>query len=328
MYTIQRRINTMKIFSIFLIATGLLLGSGCQIEKNEPIRVSGAWALYPMMQIWADEYQKIQPVKIEVGGGGAGKGMSDVLNGQVDIAMCSRPIRSEELELGAFYIAVTKDAVIAIVNLENPILEEINKQGLSKERLRVIFMKEKTKWGEIAGKDLKDDKIVVYGRSDASGAAKVWAKFLGDYTQSKIQNKADANFSGDQALCNMIKTDKNAIGFCNINYAYNIENGNFAKMIRPVPLDINNNKTLDSKENFYQKRDDLVKNITNEIYPSPPSRLEYVVSKGPFKPKVKKFISWILTVGQKFVIKNGYVKLPDSKLQDEIKYLNEGKRRQ
>lgn len=324
----QRRQYEMKIFLIFLILTGLLLSSGCQIEKNEPIRVSGAWALYPMMQIWADEYQKIQSVKIEVGGGGAGKGMSDVLNGQVDIAMCSRPIRSEELELGAFYIAVTKDAVIAIINSENPILEEINKQGLSKETLRAIFIKEKTKWGEIAGKDLKDDKIVVYGRSDASGAAKVWAKFLGDYTQSGIQNRADANFSGDQALCNRIKTDKNAIGFCNINYAYNIENGDFAKMIRPVPLDINSNNILDSNENFYQKRDDLVKNITNEIYPSPPSRLEYVVSKGPFNTRVKRFINWILTDGQKFVIGNGYVKLTDNKLQEEIKYLNEGKRTQ
>jgi len=318
----------MKNFLIFLIVTVLLLGSGCQIEKNEPIRVSGAWALYPMMLVWADEYQKIQPVKIEVGGGGAGKGMSDVLNDQVDIAMCSRPIRSEELELGAFYIAVTKDAVIAIINSENPIIGEINKQGLSKETLRAIFMKEKTKWGEIAGKDLKDDKIVVYGRSDASGAAKVWAKFLGDYTQSKIQNKADANFSGDQALCNGIKTDKNAIGFCNINYAYNIENGDFAKMIRPVPLDINSNNILDLNENFYQKRDDLVKNITNEIYPSPPSRLEYVVCKGHFKTRVKKFINWILTDGQKFVIGNGYVKLTDNKLQQEIKYLNEGKRTQ
>lgn len=46
------------------------------------IRVSGAFALFPMMTIWADEYHKLNPdVTFDVQAGGAGKGMADVLSG-------------------------------------------------------------------------------------------------------------------------------------------------------------------------------------------------------------------------------------------------------
>ena len=95
------------VFIIFLIVTA------CQNRTQNTIRISGAWALFPMMNVWAAEYQRNHDVIIEISGGGAGKGMSDVLNGQVDIAMCSRPIREEEIQQGAFYLSVTKDAVIA-----------------------------------------------------------------------------------------------------------------------------------------------------------------------------------------------------------------------
>ena len=48
------------------------------------ITVSGAFALYPMMVAWAEEYQNIHPgVRIDVSAGGAGKGMADTLGGAV-----------------------------------------------------------------------------------------------------------------------------------------------------------------------------------------------------------------------------------------------------
>ena len=162
------------------------------------------------------------------------------------------------------------------------------------------------------------------GRSDASGAAKVWASFLGNYTQSDLQEKADANYNGDQAMCSGVKSNKNSIGFNNMNYAYDIENENFAENIRPVPLDLNNNNKLDVYEDFYNKRNDLVTKVSEGIYPSPPSRLEYVVSKGPFQGQSKQFIQWVLTEGQTLVTENGYVQLPQEELNQELHYLKIG----
>ena len=61
-------------------------GTGAQ----ETISVSGAFALFPLMSLWAEEYQKINPnVQFDVQAGGAGKGMTDMLSGAADIAMLS-----------------------------------------------------------------------------------------------------------------------------------------------------------------------------------------------------------------------------------------------
>ena len=88
-------------------------------EVKEPegtIRVSGAFALYPMMLKWGEEYQKLYPkVKFDIQAGGAGKGMTDALSGLVDIGMVSRAIIPAEEEKGAYWISITKDAVVPTV---------------------------------------------------------------------------------------------------------------------------------------------------------------------------------------------------------------------
>ena len=64
-------------------------------ELQGTIRVSGAWALYPMMVNWGEEFRKIHPkVRVDISAGGAGKGVADALAGLVDIGMVSREITS------------------------------------------------------------------------------------------------------------------------------------------------------------------------------------------------------------------------------------------
>jgi len=60
------------------------------------IRVSGAWALYPMMVKWGEEYRKVHPkVRVDISAGGAGKGVVDALAGLVNVGMVSREITLE-----------------------------------------------------------------------------------------------------------------------------------------------------------------------------------------------------------------------------------------
>ncbi|HDS59003.1 MAG TPA: PstS family phosphate ABC transporter substrate-binding protein, partial [Thermoplasmatales archaeon] len=309
--------------SCLLVAT---LGAGCLGSSQPTLRVSGAWALYPMMVVWADDYQKTHDVRIEVSGGGAGKGMSDVLTGQMDIGMVSRPIRQEELDQGLFYLAVAKDAVVATISQNNPALAQITQQGLSREDLRKIFMKEVTRWGEVVGASLSNDGIVVLGRSDASGAAQVWAEYLGNYTQADLQSKADANYDGDMNMANGVARNKNAIGFNNINYAYNVETGGFAAGIRPVPLDTDGNGQLDPLESFYGSRNQFVENVSRGAYPSPPARNEYLVFRGAPTGEAHDFTHWILHDGQALIPENGYVELPPAVLEQERLYLQQGTR--
>src|SRR5690606_19342020 len=87
--------------------------------EQRTISVSGAFALFPMMTVWAEQYSAINPdIRFDVQGGGAGKGMTDVLAGAVDIAMVSRELKPEETDQGAFGVPVTIDAVVATANAD------------------------------------------------------------------------------------------------------------------------------------------------------------------------------------------------------------------
>ena len=103
-------------------------------ELSGTLSISGAFALYPMMTIWAEEFSKIHPnVQFDVQGGGAGKGMTDTIAGAVDIGMISRSIKEEETAQGIFWVSVTKDAVFPIINAENPVAEQLMAQGITQE---------------------------------------------------------------------------------------------------------------------------------------------------------------------------------------------------
>jgi ABC-type phosphate transport system substrate-binding protein len=105
------------------------------------IAISGAFALYPMMVRWTEEFQKVHPgVSFDLSAGGAGKGMTDALGGMVDIGMVSRGIYPAELERGAFWVSVTKDAVVPLVNVDNPVLEELLTKGMTSQAFTDVWI--------------------------------------------------------------------------------------------------------------------------------------------------------------------------------------------
>ena len=102
-----------------------------------------------------------------------------MLSGVADIAMVSRELKQEEIDQGAFGVPVTIDAVVATVNADNPYIDEILARGLTPEAAAAIWMsQEMSTWGQFLGTDATE-AITVYTRSDAAGAAEVWAKYMG-----------------------------------------------------------------------------------------------------------------------------------------------------
>jgi phosphate transport system substrate-binding protein len=78
-------------------------------DPQGTITISGAWALYPLVVRWGEEFQKLHPnVQFDISAGGAGKGMADALANAVDIGMVSREVYPEEVEKGAFWVSATK----------------------------------------------------------------------------------------------------------------------------------------------------------------------------------------------------------------------------
>lgn len=313
-----------------LLIVNLLFVYGCkkkpqeQVEEKElkgTITLSGAWALYPMAVRWGEEFQKIHPkVRIDVAAGGAGKGMADALAQVVDLGMVSRDIYPEEIKKGAWWVSVTKDAVVPTVNENNPILEDLLTKGVKRETFIAIWITGRIKsWCEIISGDVTH-KVSVYTRSDACGAAKTWAKFLNGNQEDLL----GIGVYGDPGLAEAVRKDLFGIGFNNINYAYDTRTKMQVKGIRVLPIDLNGDGTIDEEEDFYNTRDAIVKAIAEGKYPSPPARDLHFVSQGkPRRKVIIEFIKWALTDGQKYVPETGYINLTKEKLTEELRKIED-----
>ena len=237
---------------------------------------------------WSEEFRKINPdVRIDISAGGAGKGIADALGGMVEIGMVSREIYPEEIKKGAFPIAVTKDAVVAVISESNPALNEILAKGLKKDAGNNIWITGKfTSWAQ-AFNVKSSSPIHIYTRSDACGAAEMWAKYFG----KKQEDLLGVGVFGDPGLAQAVKRDPLGIGFNNIGYAYDAKTKKQVKGLRVVPIDLNSNGKIDDDENFYNSMNDLIAAIASGKYPSPPARELYFVCTRTSSPSISSWTS-------------------------------------
>lgn len=316
----------MKVITVVLIISmvGILGLSGCTTQTENTIKVSGAYSLYPMMVVWAQRYHTLHPdVNIDVSSGGAGKGMADALAGAVDLGMVSRDVTTAEADQGIIAVAVVEDAVLATINSANPVLDQIVEHGLTKQQFRDIFINYSIPtWGELVGDSNNTDPIKVYSRSDPCGAAEAWVKYLGDYTQDDIPTIEEiTKVKGDDSMSKSIASDPLGIGYSNINYIYSNTTKAPKEGLIVVPIDLNENGTIDPEENFYDNRNEIVNAEMSNALPSPPSRLVYLVTLNNFTGITKDFVEWILTEGQQYTFENGYSAIPEEILDDQLQIL-------
>jgi phosphate transport system substrate-binding protein len=248
--------------------------------------------------------------------------MADTLAGIVDLGMVSREIKPEEVARGAVYVSVTKDAVVPTINGRNPVLAKIRARGVTREEFVKIFITREIKtWGELVGDPAVRDPVKVYTRADSCGAAETWAKYLGDYTQEDLTKAADAGIMNDPDLAAAVKNDVFAIGYNNINFAYDIKTGKNVAGVAVAPIDLDGNGQIDAAEDFYGNQTKLLQAIADDVYPSPPARDLNVVAKDAFEGEAAAFVKWILTEGQKYVPESGYIPLPPQKIAAQLKKL-------
>jgi phosphate transport system substrate-binding protein len=262
----------------------------------------------------------------------------DALNGIADIGMVSRAVNNSEINQGAFWVSVCKDAVVATMNADNPVRDIILERGITKQQFESIFITGNiSTWGQLVGDNSNTDTIFVYTRADACGAADTWAKYLGKYVQNDLGSGPGfkgstriAAVDGDNAVVASVQGNRLAIGYDNTGYVYTkkLADGTVvhADGILPMPIDIDGNGILDSNERVYENRSTMVNAIVNKVYPSPPARVENLATLNSFKGIAKDFVRWILTDGQQYVIDAGYAPLPQETLALELQYLENGTR--
>lgn len=322
MNKLTRFLYMMVIFSLLALPLSACKQKTKQADTGQlegTITVSGAFALYPMMQRWAEEFTKLNPkVNFDISAGGAGKGMTDTLAGAVDIGMVSREVTSDETAKGAFATPVNKDAVFPTVNAKNPVLDDMLAKGLTKEIFIGIYITGDIKtWGQVVGRPEITDQIHVYTRSDSAGAADAWARFLGN---KKQENLLGIGVTGDPGLLDAVVKDPLGIGYNNLNYAFDPTTGNPVAGTTIVPIDNDQNGKADDEE-VVETKAKAIELVGNGKFPSPPARPLYLVTNGKPTGITLAFIQWVLTDGQQYLNEVGYVALPSDVINEAIKKL-------
>jgi phosphate transport system substrate-binding protein len=156
----------------------------------------------------------------------------------------------------------------------------------------------------------------VYTRSDSCGAAETWAHYLG----KKQEDLKGVGVYGDPGLAEAVKRDVYGVGYNNLNYAYDAKTGLPVAGIQIIPIDVNENGKIDPNEDLSTK-EKAIKAVLSGVYPSPPARDLYLITKERFKEPSKTFVLWILTEGQKYVNEVGYIKIAPKQIAESLKKL-------
>jgi phosphate transport system substrate-binding protein len=281
--------------------------------------ISGADALYPLVKKWSDEFIKIHPaVKIVIARSGTGKGIEDLLSKKTQLAMISRPLTDQEQTEGIWILPIAKEGVAPIVNQRNPFIQRILERGITPEKLIRLFTGDKQMtWGELLDSTAKE-KVVVYTRSDESGAATVWAGFL----WKESTDLKGTGVTGDEEMIKSIQGNPLGIGYCNFSYAFEPGTGERIKDIQVIPIDLDFDKKIDRKEVPFSTIKKAHRGLWLGYYPKNLTRELYFGSVGkPADRAILEFLNYVLTEGQTFVASSGFCELNDVYLSNALNHL-------
>ncbi len=263
----------------FTIILMIISCSGVSRQVNR-IDIAGSDTMYYLTIRLASEYMKLHPeVTIYVKGGGSSTGFDALQNGNADICMSSRNIRSDEVKtlaekysaVGMSYL-IAKDALSIYVSWFNKV------ESLTVKQIRDIFRCRVNNWESVGG---DNDSIVVVNRTPQSGTY--------DYFRSHILEDEDfcdnaiISNSTDNVIANIIK-NKNAIGYGGIAFHEGVKH---IKIYDIEPSE---------------------KNVRNDTYPIIRYLYFYTI-KSP-RGEVKKFIDWVMSNEAQKVIDNfGFISI-------------------
>jgi len=192
---------------------GLSLIGGASALAAESLGVNGSTTVLPIGQATAEAYMKKNPsVNISISGGGSGNGIKALIDKTTQIAMSSRQMKKEEIELAKskgvnpMEHKVAIDALTPVAHPSNPVA------NLTIEQLSLIYQGKIRNWKEVGGKDLQ---IVVISRDTSSGTYESWQEKI--LHKEKVSPRAQLQASSG-AVVQAVSKNRYAIGYIGIGY--------------------------------------------------------------------------------------------------------------
>ena len=135
-------IFVLPVFFVSLAATAEPIGK----NNNELIWAGCGITKKAFMAELAKAYEKKTGIKIRLQGGGATKGIRKAVKGEIHIGgACRASLEKHPLERGAYQIPVAWDALVVIVNKNNPI------DNISFDQIKGLYLGKIKNWKELGG---------------------------------------------------------------------------------------------------------------------------------------------------------------------------------
>jgi phosphate transport system substrate-binding protein len=299
--------GSMKTYNQLVGILSILLAfSSCTSESQSTLVIQnkGSDTVVNLAQAWAEEYRKVNPkVAIAVSGGGSGTGIAALINGTVDIANSSRPIKKEESteafknnnkEVKEHVIGI--DALAVFIHPNNPL------KGLSMKEVACIFGEDGTctHWHHLRNTTVpgcQNNKIIRVSRQSNSGTYQYFREAILGKTKDLKLGSMDLN--GSKEAIDLVENTPCAIGYTGMGY------------LNPHVKALCLSNELDE-----ECISPTLQNAMTRKYPI--SRNLYMYTLGEPQDEILKYFNWIRTeVAQELIIRSGYVPLHHPKYQYE-----------
>jgi phosphate transport system substrate-binding protein len=223
----QRKSRQLLFVAVFLCLWAL---AGCRAEGGDTavtagetvsraIQNKGSDTLVNIALAWAETYRDVDPsVSIAVTGGGSGTGIAALINGTVDIANASRPMKDKEIEeaqangIEPVEHVVAIDALAVIIHPDNPV------DALTIDQLADIYTGRIKNWQEVGGKDAP---IVLLSRETNSGTHVYFLEEVvrkGEKENEDIFAPQTLLMPSSVGITSELRRNPNAIGYDGLGY--------------------------------------------------------------------------------------------------------------
>ena len=276
----------MKTFKFLIIAFGIVSTAYAQGKYT----VTGTRFLLPLFE------QFNEPLKEE----GFDKLFEATSrNPKADIIATATPNELPTAKEGYKQIAIAKIVYLPVVNTKHPEIKKLLKKGIHVDELKSIFFKDK---GDT--EFIPNSNFNVLTRSAC--AAVSFSSFLKEDIKTLV-NDYD-KIENDSLLIDLVIKDTLGITFLDPSNIYDANTGKIKQGITVLPIDLNNNGTIDSDENFYSERKVLIERLKKDNIELPSGLLTVTISEREHS-NFYKYISWFKEKGKTIIENFGFLPL-------------------
>lgn len=281
-------------------------------SASNVINLASSPELSSLANSWANEFGKINPsLSIHV----SELNSQPVAAGQISLLTNenSQPENDQSWKM-----TVGRDAIVFIINANNPMLKEIYSQGISSNELAVVLANPaQSNWEKVIANG-QNAPVTIYS-VDSEPIKKNIADFTGLELSSFKVNIAATSLE----IISTIQKDKFAIGICKLTDVRDANTNDLVQGIKLLPFDKNKNGRLDSFENIYTNLGTFTRGAWIGKYPHELCTDIYAVAPSqPTDKNTLSFLSWITTDGQKLLNKNGYSDLISAEIKSNMALLS------